>query len=147
MGEIPSTPGSSPMQFKTESLREEPVVDEEPVVEEGLVVEEDIDLREPELNGLGIGTFGPDTQALFGDDQDELEIPNLEFASSPRRPQPSKPHALDDWVAKKAERYNTTEDLVWWALERTSGRQRLAVKTLKLFRKHNGTPHHRSTDG
>ena len=115
MGEIPSTPGSSPTHFKTESLREDPVIDEDPLIEEELVVEEDIDLREPELNGLGIGAFGPDTQALFGgdDQEDELEIPHLEFASSPTRPQSSKPDALDEWVAKKAERYNAPEDLVW----------------------------------
>ena len=158
--EIPSTPGSSPVHFKTESLRtqtedpvveedavmeEEPIVDEDliveenPVMEEAPVVEEDMDLREPELNGLGISAFGPDTQALFG--EEELEIPDLEFASSPAPPQhPSRSHVLDDWVAKKAERYDVPEDLVWWTLERTSGRQKLAVKTLKYFRKNNGNP-------
>ena len=155
-GIIPSTPGSSPVHFKTESLRtedpmaeddlieeEDVIMEEEPVGEppvmEDPFVEEDIDSREPKLNGLGIGAFGPDTQALFG--EEELEIPHLEFASSPLRPEPtpSNSHILDDWVTNKAERYNVPEDLVWWSLERTSGRQKLAVKALKHFHKHNGT--------
>ena len=140
MGEIPSTPGSSPMKFKTESLRTEDPVTEQPVIE-GPVIEEDIDLREP-VNGHGIGAFGPDTQALFGGDdfEEALEIPELDFPSSPVGPQDSKSHILEEWVAKKAERYDVPQDLVWWTLERTSGRQKLAIKTLKLFQKQKGTP-------
>jgi hypothetical protein len=166
MGEIPSTPGGSPTQFKAESRTESQRDDEQmeqmeemaemeegtgPEVEdEEIIVEEDIDLREPhdeaeeQLNDLGVGAFGPETQALFGDPgDDEFQIPDLDFASSPVRPQ-EKPPALpkhepiDEWVTRKAGRFGLSEEVVWWTLERTSGKLKLAIKALKSFRKHKG---------
>ena len=94
--------------------------------------------------------FGAETQALFeANDPGEFIIPNLELSPSPNmlyaNPKiPTTPSKFltntDEWVAKRARRYNVDSDMIWWILERTTGRPKMAIKTLKSFLKNNGTP-------
>lgn len=158
--EIPSTPGTSPIRFRTDGSRddEEDILGDLPGrLERG---HEDDTMRGEEMDEIqetddeghiniegrpaGMGAFGPDTQALFEGDDDDLVIPNLEITPSPRKHDgtQSSPSTLltntNEWVIKKADRYKVDQGLVWWILERTTGRPKLAVKALKSFLKTNG---------
>ena len=178
-GEIPSTPGSSPIKFKTESLSrggdydnltedvlqdeeqqkkifhgESMDIDQQPLPDE-LHAEEEEDEPEPTTT---TGAFGPDTQRLFGaedDDLDDFTIPNLEITPSPEKFLKTATTATKhisstkhsrfltntkEWVQSKAVRYDVPPDFIWWILERTTSRPKLAISALKSFRKHNGKP-------
>jgi hypothetical protein len=105
------------------------------------------------------GAFGPDTQALFAeDDPNEFRVPDLEITPSPNKsmetmkktPTPSKFLTnTRDWVLRKANRYDVDPNLIWYVLERTTGRPKLAIKTLKSFIKTNGIipPHIVNSNG
>ena len=177
-GEIPSTPGSSPIKFKEESSREgddmmEDVV-EESEREESMVrdemgeqfqetdpfpeqpfEDEDMDLRQPvdpEREPSGAGMFGAETQKLFeSDDLDDFTIPNVEITPTPQKLRdqldrqelatPSKFLSnTEEWVLKKAKRYIVEPEIIWWILERTTGRPKVAIKTLKSFLENHGIP-------
>jgi hypothetical protein len=152
--EIPSTPGTSPIKFRTGGSEdeEENFLDNLPrrsrreheddaIQDEEIDEEEHIDIE----SRTGIGAFGLDNQALFEGDDDDLVIPDLEITPSPRKhdktlSSPSKVlTSTKEWVIKKANRYKADQDLVWWILERTTGHRKLAVKALKSFLKTDGT--------
>ena len=176
-GEIPSTPGSSPIKFKEESSRDGDEMMED-VVEESdrgeSMVQDEMGEQFPETDPFrknplkmktwifdnpsileeepsGAGVFGAETQKLFeSDDLDDFTIPNVEITPSPQKlrdqhdqhqepPTPSKFLSnTDEWVLKKAKRYNVDPEIVWWILERTTGRPKIAIKTLKSFLKKSG---------
>ena len=159
-GVIPSTPGSSPAKLKEESLRSEediygdaPLVHRQPSPEfpeaEIQHEEEDVILETDEMAIDEDVPVGPETQALFdaeAEDED-LNLPNIEFESpttklrTPRKPR-RESNFFDDpqaWIEAKAQRYDVDAELVYWSLERTTGRPKLAVKTLKFFQKENRT--------
>ena len=203
-GEIPSTPGSSPIKFKSESLPavedgEEMLIDDVLNDEDLMRIDEDIDLREPLLYGLkrsrdaemqetiqiidpvedeeipdpgqdiitsqeeipapsqsrvvrhelGTNHMGQETQALFSTEENEdLSIPNVEITPSPAKingvysnfdtPTSKWLHSLDHWVAQKADRYSVDPEAVWWILERTGCKRKLAVTALKYFAENGG---------
>lgn len=150
-GEVPSTPGSSPItKFKTESSRGEESFMED-IYGEHLLREELIpmDIDQQPFPDEQFDPREEDIRAFGPDDLDDFTVPNLELTPSPRRiddgttqlPTPPKFLTnLDDWVLSKANRYDVDPQLIWWVLERTTGSPKLAIKTLKSFRKHNGTP-------
>jgi hypothetical protein len=160
-GEIPSTPGSSPIKMKAESSRggEEDIVgdvrqDSEDILDEhretspvSELMDMDEDLQETlEDEEDDVVAMGPDTQALFEDD--DFTIPQLDLTPSPHKKNGNTSLSTsskfltntDDWVTQKANRYNVDQELIWWIVERTTGRLKLAIKTLKSFRKKNGNP-------
>jgi len=96
---------------------------------------------------IGQGEFAAASRVVLGEDENEdLDIPTIEFASSPAKQRrkgptvtPSKTSdKLEAWVARKAERYNIDPQRVWWIIERTTGNQKLAVKALKSFLETDG---------
>lgn len=201
-GEIPSTPGSSPVKFKSESLatvedaEEGMLLDNEPSGVEMMDIDEDVDLRElfsdddrqprntemqdvpdsyelmenveifPEhlpdqeipspsksaQHGLGISTMGKETQALFGDEDEDLSIPNVEITPSPAKvngihPKTQSPGLrwidnLESWVKLKAVRYSVSPEVVYLALERTGCKKKLAVQAVKHFIEHESMSLH-----
>jgi hypothetical protein len=170
-GVIPSTPGTSPIKFKEESLQdEEDIYGDHPLIprdhaspqlsdveiiseaeeeiqpdDEDQEDEEEV-LVEPEEPVDEI-PIGPETQALFGADveDEDFRLPNIELQSPVQKQTPRKfreSKFFDDpqtWIANKARRVGVDTELVYWALERTTGRPKLATKTLKYFQKENRT--------
>jgi len=161
-GVIPSTPGSSPPKLKEESLRsgEEDIYGDTARINRELspeFTEAEIQAAEDEEDDVILETeemaidedlpVGPETQALFDADaeDDDLNLPNIEFESpAAKRWTPRKPRQeskfFDDpqaWITEKAQKYDVDAELVYWVLERTTGRPKLALKTLKYFQKEN----------
>jgi len=131
--EIPSTPGSSPLHMKMESIEGKKRLIMR--THNGHIGVDDVSTAD-EPTGLGA-----ETQAMFTDDE-EYTVPGLEIPDSPYKFQPSTSRSAttkflentDEWVAKKAKRYHLDSDVIWWMLERTSGHPNLAIKALKAFR-------------
>jgi hypothetical protein len=89
---------------------------------------------------------GAETQAFFDadDDEEDLSVPNIEFQTPVKRTPKKRSGSkfLEDpqgWVEDKAKRYDVGTDLVYWVLERTTGRHKLALKALKYFQNENRT--------
>jgi hypothetical protein len=106
---------------------------------------------------LGTNHMGQETQALFSTEENEdLSIPNVEITPSPAKtngvysnfdtPTSKWLHSLDNWVAQKADRYSVDPEVVWWTLERTGCKRKLAVRVLKYFAEHQGIPHYTTTN-
>lgn len=199
-GEVPSTRGSSPIKFKSESSRDEEMPDiplqheeeqesdddvpdiitgeelarlralekkqkKEPPKEssseedDGWADQDDddesVDEMETNLEGITIqgqgssqnpqdqGAFGPDTQAIFEENED-LTLPNLEITPSPEKPRVNGGISRDDdvlnpvremnaWAEKQAKTFKVSKEIVWWMLERTGAKKKLAVAALEKF--------------
>jgi hypothetical protein len=169
-GVVPSTPGSSPIKLKEESLRSEedeedediygdqplipryspelpdtsiPLADEE---DDEIILETEemqVDAEEDEEEEAPVGA---ETQAFFDadDEEEDLSVPNIEFQTPVKRTPKKRAGSkfLEDpqgWVEEKARRYDVETELVYWVLERTTGRHKLALKALKHFQKENCT--------
>ena len=158
-GVIPSTPGSSPSKLKEESLRgDEDIYGDTALISREFspeFPEAEIQAAEDEEDDVILETeemaidedvpVGPETQALLDADaeDEDLTLPNIEFESpaakrwTPRKPR-QKSKFFDDpqaWIAAKAQKFDVDAELVYCILERTTGRPKLAVNTLKYFQK------------
>ena len=102
------------------------------------------------LAGNQQGAFGPDTQALFEENED-LTLPNLEITPSPEKHNGTGTKSVngdDDevqleeeiiqWIKDQASKHSVDEELVWWMLERTSAKKKTAAKALKHFIRYKG---------
>ena len=147
LGMVPSTPGSSPVKFKKESSRDEDETFPEIFVHEGDGLGLDMDEMDVVPEEVG---FGPDTQAVFA--EEDLSIPNVVVPSSPLLLEkvPVERNSVDDlvdWINMKAEKHNLDPEIVWWILERTTGRKKIAAKVLKTYTKTHGTHPHYISNG
>jgi len=102
------------------------------------------------LAGNQQGAFGPETQALFEENED-LTLPNLEITPSPEKHNGTGTKSVngddDDlqleeeiiqWIKDQASKHSVDEELVWWMLERTSAKKKTAAKALKHFIRYKG---------
>lgn len=134
--EIPSTPGSSPLQRKTDAIEgnKKLIKFGKGTLNGHVDVDNASTADEPTV-------LGAETQAMFTDDE-EYTVPGLEIPDSPYKFQPSTSRSAttkflentDEWVSKKAKRYHLDSAVIWWMLERTSGHPNLAIKALKAFK-------------